>query len=106
MSESFSHDQIAQKAANSSYIDDAFYIRNVSNQDIYCFVSKYSGGDDSWFRLTSSFKDGRWGSREGWEVVAFKNGADTQRVGFYRTTKGKTTYITFHGFDSVDIQTS
>ncbi|OBZ76602.1 Serine/threonine-protein kinase haspin [Grifola frondosa] len=47
-----------------------------------------------------------WAARESSELIAFKNGADTQRVGFYLITKGKTTYVTFHSFDNVDIQTS
>nr|BCL50800.1 cholesterol binding protein [Grifola frondosa] len=97
-----SNEPILQRIPVFPYIGDVFYIRNVSGQDMHCFVSKYTGGEDSWYLLTSCFR----AAREGSELIAFKNGADTQRVGFYLITKGKITYITFHSFDNVDIQTS
>lgn len=87
------------------YIDTAFYIRNVSGQDISCFISKYTGGDDNWFRLSSSFSDGRWG-HSGWEVVVFKNADDSQRRGLYLNNRGKTVYITFRSFENIEITSS
>jgi len=49
---------------------------------VHCFVSKYTGGDDSWFPMAA----GRievW-NRNGWELVAFRNpNNNDQRGGVY-----------------------
>ncbi|KAJ3490771.1 hypothetical protein NLI96_g1183 [Meripilus lineatus] len=87
------------------YVGDSILVRNKSNHDIQCFCSKYSNNDGSeaWFNLRPDYE--RW-NRNGWDLVAFKNSGDTQRAGVYINARGKTTYITFHSFDKIDVQPS
>ncbi|OBZ68436.1 hypothetical protein A0H81_11562 [Grifola frondosa] len=91
------------------YVGDSFFIKKAPTvtDDIQCFVSIYGArGTDRWSTITTRFVDGQWGRGRSWELVAFKDANDSQRVGFYLSTKGKTTYITFHSFDRVEIVTS
>ncbi|KAL0565981.1 hypothetical protein V5O48_016034 [Marasmius crinis-equi] len=70
-------------------------VRNMSNQDINVFVSKYSNksGDDNWFALKAGASDS-W-DRSGWELVAFKNGNDSQRAGVYIQANKSVTFRSF-----------
>ncbi len=61
----------------------AIIVVNNSSSPIQVFVSKYSNsnGNDDWFTIAAGKRDS-W-SRNGWELVAFKNGNDTNRAGKY-----------------------
>ncbi|KDQ50135.1 hypothetical protein JAAARDRAFT_200224 [Jaapia argillacea MUCL 33604] len=83
-------------AAQIPFVGEAVYVRNLSNHDMQCFITKYTRGDDSWFPISNDFQ--KW-ERTGWECVAFKNAANTNRKGVYLNAAGKTTNITFRGFD-------
>ncbi|KAI0807571.1 hypothetical protein C8Q74DRAFT_1228083 [Fomes fomentarius] len=71
---------------------------NASNEDISSFVSKYSDGDDNWFKVTAGGRDS-W-SRKGWELVAFKNANDTKRAGVYVPVNST---VTFHSFTNIAV---
>ncbi|KAK6510158.1 hypothetical protein TWF481_004872 [Arthrobotrys musiformis] len=61
-------------------------IANETSSPIHVFVSKYNGGSDDWFTLQPGGSDiwnRKEGSGGGWELVAFRDGDDTQRVGRY-----------------------
>ncbi|KAL5492794.1 hypothetical protein ACEPAI_4242 [Sanghuangporus weigelae] len=79
-------------------------IRTQSAHQYQAFVSKYSGGDDSWFSINDSFADdGRW-ARKGWEVVAIRNKEDTDRRGYYVNAKNHTVYITVKSLKDVEVK--
>ncbi|RDX55353.1 hypothetical protein OH76DRAFT_1338416 [Lentinus brumalis] len=61
----------------------AIIVVNSSSSPIHVFVSKYSNsnGSDEWFTIAPGKRDS-W-SRNGWELVAFKNANDTDRAGKY-----------------------
>ncbi|EPS37183.1 hypothetical protein H072_9159 [Dactylellina haptotyla CBS 200.50] len=65
------------------------------------FVSKYNGGEDTWFTLQPGGSD-LWNRKEGagggWEIVAFRDGFDTTRVGRYVKVN---TSIIFRSFEEV-----
>ncbi|KAI0631114.1 hypothetical protein C8Q77DRAFT_1159815 [Trametes polyzona] len=69
---------------------------NASSGPCHVFVSKYShsSGHDDWFTLGPGQRDS-W-SRDGWEVVAFKNDGDTDRSGVYVNTNSTVTYHDLH----------
>lgn len=76
-----------------------FSISDVSGAtDNLCQVSKYThaSGTDDWFVVKTTPQ--RW-VRDGWELVAFKNAADTERRGWYiRVSSDQTCTIKFFGF--------
>ena len=75
-------------------------VANGTGQPIWCFVSKYSNssGDDSWFQINANTRES-WG-RNGWELVAFKNGNDTTRAGVYVNVEAT---VTFHAFNNISV---
>ncbi|KAF4566027.1 hypothetical protein EYR36_011441 [Pleurotus pulmonarius] len=96
-------DSRIRRPSSQPYIGDCVLIRNASNEQFQAFVSSHNGGSKSWFALTKSFKDGRWG-RSGWEVVVCRNAEDTWRKGVYVHIKGVTVYVTVKGVDQVEIE--
>ncbi|KAI0711015.1 hypothetical protein C8T65DRAFT_187148 [Cerioporus squamosus] len=70
----------------------AIIIVNNSSSAVSVFVSKYSNssGSDDWFSLGPGKSDS-W-TRNGWELVAFKNANDTDRAGRYVRQDAKVTY--------------
>ena len=58
-------------------------IRNVSSGNCHVFVSKYTNksASDDWYTIPVAQRES-W-QRNGWELVAFKNDADTERAGKY-----------------------
>ncbi|KAK6544805.1 hypothetical protein TWF694_001487 [Orbilia ellipsospora] len=76
-------------------------IVNETSTPVEVFVSKYNGGDDHWFNLPAGGSD-TWtreeGAGGGWEVAAFRDGFDTNRVGRYVRVNSK---VVFKGFDEV-----
>ncbi|CDO70368.1 hypothetical protein BN946_scf184999.g8 [Trametes cinnabarina] len=83
-------------SAQMSYI----IVANDSSETIYVMVSKYStapNGDDSWFPVASLSSD-TW-SREGWELVAFKNEQDSRRAGVYVPVDSTVTFVDFAHID-------
>ncbi|KAF4612458.1 hypothetical protein D9613_004410 [Agrocybe pediades] len=80
-----------------------FYIRNASGiPDVQVFVSSFNGaGVDEWYEVPDNFEDrtkGFW-SREGWEMVVFRDPATEEEKGWYLNTDGGTVEVTFNGFD-------
>lgn len=73
-------------------------VHNKSSGACHVFVSKYSNssGSDDWYILQPGQRDS-W-SRNGWEVVAFKNGDDSFRAGLYVK---KDTTVVFNGMNSI-----
>ncbi|KAH9855363.1 hypothetical protein C2E23DRAFT_619483 [Lenzites betulinus] len=71
---------------------------NNTSSPITLFVSKYSrpSANDNWFTLAPGARDS-W-ARDGWELVAFKNGNDTDRGGVY--VKVNST-VTFNGLHAI-----
>lgn len=69
---------------------------NNTNEPCHVFVSKYSrsSASDDWFTLQPHTRDS-W-ERAGWEIVAFKNGNDTDRAGIYVPTNTTVTYNGLH----------
>ncbi|TFK94871.1 hypothetical protein K466DRAFT_593169 [Polyporus arcularius HHB13444] len=61
----------------------AIIVVNSSSSPVQVFVSKYSNsnGSDEWFTIAPGKRDS-W-ARNGWELVAFKTGNDTNRAGKY-----------------------
>ena len=77
-------------------------VYNSSCKPICVFVSTYtrSGGDESWFTLAPGARES-WRRNKGWELVAFKDEKDTQRVGVYARVDD---LVTFTGdFEDVTI---
>ena len=77
-------------------------VQNLSPNDIYCFVSKYSHeeADDSWFKLAANGGTSSW-SRSSWELVAFKNLNDSTRAGVYIQTNKK---VIFSDFNNIRVE--
>ncbi|KAI9067848.1 hypothetical protein FKP32DRAFT_1588204 [Trametes sanguinea] len=75
-------------------------VNNATGSTITVFVSKYSnsGGDDSWFNVPANTRES-W-SRNGWELVAFKNSNDTTRAGVYVSVEST---VTFHSFSNITV---
>ncbi|KAK6351900.1 hypothetical protein TWF718_005044 [Orbilia javanica] len=79
------------------------YIRVTNEFDtpVQVFVSKYNGGSDDWFTLQPGGSD-IWNRKEGngggWEVVVFKDGFDSTRVGRYVKVNCN---VIFRSFDDV-----
>lgn len=48
---------------------------NASREDVYCFVTRFNGGSDEWFKVRAGYRDS-WGRRNGWELVAFTDADD------------------------------
>lgn len=70
----------------------AIVVINNSSGPIHVFISKYSNsnGSDEWYVLEAGKRDS-W-ARNGWEVVAFKNGNDTNRSGRYVEVNSTVTF--------------
>ncbi|KAF9457878.1 hypothetical protein BDZ94DRAFT_160844 [Collybia nuda] len=92
------------EAKHISYTANRIFVSNETTQKIQCFISNYTypEGGDRWYDIGPGFDNQGW-YRPGWEVVAFKNEADTQRVGFYIDNTKRTTEIRFRSFSDVDI---
>ncbi|KAF3280559.1 hypothetical protein TWF970_002773 [Orbilia oligospora] len=75
-------------------------VSNNSSFAVRVFVSKYNGGNDDWFTLQPGGSD-NWSRKGGWEVVVFRDGDDTNRVGRYVRAN---TSLVFNGFDSVETE--
>lgn len=73
-------------------------IHNASSGPCHVFVSKYSNssGSDDWFILQAGQSDS-W-ARNNWELVAFKNGDDTDRGGVYVRVDST---VTYHGVHNI-----
>ncbi|KAF4612887.1 hypothetical protein D9613_011119 [Agrocybe pediades] len=81
-----------------------FTIFNKSNKAFFVFVSKYSGGDDSWFTLQPGTSD-VW-TRNGWEVIVFRDPDTGARRGWYLDCAALNTLnVAFFGLTS-DVQTA
>lgn len=85
------------------YIGECVLIRSTSGEPFCAFVSNHQGGNNSWFTLRSSFRDGRW-NRRGWEVLVCKDDKDTWRMGVYIYIKRVTVYVTVKGVGDVEIE--
>ncbi|KAF9039042.1 hypothetical protein BJ165DRAFT_1327429, partial [Panaeolus papilionaceus] len=80
-----------------------FRIKNgTSLEGLKIFVSSYTGGNDSWYDLPSSFGNDskcHWG-RNGWEVIVIHDPKTEQRRGWYmQTFDSGVVECTFLGFD-------
>ncbi|CDO70369.1 hypothetical protein BN946_scf184999.g9 [Trametes cinnabarina] len=84
----------------STSIMGSIIVNNATGSTITVFVSKYSnsGGDDSWFNVPANSRES-W-SRNGWELVAFKNSNDTTRAGVYVPVEST---VTFHSFSNISV---
>ncbi|OJT14024.1 hypothetical protein TRAPUB_9414 [Trametes pubescens] len=73
-------------------------VHNATSEPCHVFVSKYSrqSANDDWYVLQPGQRDS-W-ARDGWEVVAFKNGDDTDRGGVYVRVN---TTVTFNGLYNI-----
>ncbi len=71
---------------------------NSSGQEVSAFVSKYSrnSADDNWFKVAANAHES-W-TRDGWELVAFKDSNDTHRAGVYVPVNST---VTFHSFTNI-----
>ncbi|KAE9387415.1 hypothetical protein BT96DRAFT_927624 [Gymnopus androsaceus JB14] len=76
-------------------------IENRSSETIYSFVSKYSNskGSDEWYKIQANGGADSW-NRNNWELVAFKNEADSKRAGIYIPIDKK---VIFHSFDDIRV---
>ncbi|KAI0654351.1 hypothetical protein C8Q70DRAFT_925898, partial [Cubamyces menziesii] len=66
-----------------SQMSGKIIIVNNSTSPVSAFVSKYNtpNGSDAWYVVPAGEAE-TW-HRNGWELVAFKNAADTNRAGVY-----------------------
>ncbi|KAI0631147.1 hypothetical protein C8Q77DRAFT_189458 [Trametes polyzona] len=73
---------------------------NANSLPCHVFVSKYSrpSAHDDWYTLEPGQRSS-W-TREGWELVAFKNAADTSRAGVYVRLN---TTVTFHDLNAISV---
>ncbi|KAI0366848.1 hypothetical protein BV20DRAFT_1001746 [Pilatotrama ljubarskyi] len=71
---------------------------NDTNGPMYVFVSSYSNptGHSDWYNIGPGKRDS-W-SRDGWELVAFKNEDDTKRAGVYVPVNST---VTYRGLDDI-----
>lgn len=67
---------------------------NASREDVYCFVTRFNGGSDEWFKVRAGYRDS-WGRRNGWELVAFTDADDTTRAGVYVRVNSIVTFRSF-----------
>jgi hypothetical protein len=81
------------------------FVINKSPEPIECFMSKYTEGNDSWFRLNPEGGGARdpWTRGSGWELVAFRrpgSGNSRARAGIYLNVEsGKT--VEFYNFGNI-----
>ncbi len=66
---------------------------NGTEKEIFVFVSKYSGGDDTWLKLDAGGRES-W-ARSGWELVAFRDANDDIRAGVYVPVNSVVTFFSF-----------
>ena len=73
---------------------------NNSTEACHVFVSKYTNksASDDWFQVPPGQRES-W-QRNGWELVAFKNAADTLRAGVYVRLN---TTVTFHDLNDISV---
>jgi hypothetical protein len=74
------------------------FVKNNTSHAIWCFVSKYSGGNDEWFKLEPG-KGDSWNRGDGrWELVAFQYCDD--RAGVYVKAGS---VVTFNGLRNIHV---